>query len=129
MHGAVNAEFISVIDGDTINVRARIWLNQAIQINVRLSGIDTPEIKGKCEEEKQLAKIAYKELLQLIENETIQLYDIRQGKYSGRILANIKTLDGVNINNHLIEKGYARTYNGGKREGWCSNNHPSSKVS
>jgi endonuclease YncB( thermonuclease family) len=46
--GPVMARVIRVYDGDTILVRARIWVDQEIEIRVRLAGVDTPEIKGQC---------------------------------------------------------------------------------
>mgnify|MGYP001996263084 CR=1 FL=1 len=40
--GPIQAEVIRVIDGDTIEVRAEIWLGQYIETNVRLAGMDAP---------------------------------------------------------------------------------------
>jgi micrococcal nuclease len=53
--GPIPAKIVSVYDGDTITVRAHIWLGQAVETKVRLDGIDTPEINGKCDAEKTLA--------------------------------------------------------------------------
>ncbi len=44
--GPVTATVQEVIDGDTVAVRARIWLGQAIENRVRLAGIDTPELRS-----------------------------------------------------------------------------------
>src|SRR3989338_6548178 len=41
--GPVAAAVLEVIDGDTIVVRARIWLGQAVETRVRLSWADAPE--------------------------------------------------------------------------------------
>ncbi len=56
--GPLPAEVISVIDGDTLEVRVHIWLGQDISTRVRLAGIDAPELKGKCDREKDLARRA-----------------------------------------------------------------------
>jgi hypothetical protein len=48
LNGPVNAELLRVIDGDTIEVRARIWLGLDLTTRVRLSGIDAPELDGAC---------------------------------------------------------------------------------
>jgi micrococcal nuclease len=53
--GPIQARVLRVIDGDTIVVRARIWLGQNIDTQVCLDGVDTPELKGKCERERRLA--------------------------------------------------------------------------
>ncbi|WP_372809511.1 thermonuclease family protein, partial [Litorivivens sp.] len=50
---------VGVYDGDTIRVRIDNWppiIGEAI--GVRINGIDTPEIRGKCPEEKALAREA-----------------------------------------------------------------------
>ena len=44
--GPIAADVIKVIDGDTLPVRARIWLGQEVEINVRLADVDTPELCG-----------------------------------------------------------------------------------
>ena len=42
----VNATVLRIIDGDTIHVRATIWPRQTWNGNIRLRGIDTPELRG-----------------------------------------------------------------------------------
>ena len=44
--GPIQAEVLRVIDGDTIEVRAKIWLDQYIETNVRLAGLDAPTHYG-----------------------------------------------------------------------------------
>ncbi len=44
----VPIEILRVIDGDTIEVRARIWLDQFLVTRVRLRDIDAPEFTGRC---------------------------------------------------------------------------------
>ena len=51
--GPVPAEVLAVLDGDTLVVRARIWLGQDVETRIRLDGIDAPELKGKCESERR----------------------------------------------------------------------------
>ena len=46
--GPVPAVVEDVIDGDTLRVRARIWLGQDLAIYVRLAGVDAPEVRGSC---------------------------------------------------------------------------------
>ena len=42
--GPIPATIERVVDGDTIDVRARIWLGQEIVVRVRLAGLDAPEL-------------------------------------------------------------------------------------
>jgi len=46
--GPVLARVMTILDGDTLEVQARIWLGQAVTTRVRLDGIDAPELIGKC---------------------------------------------------------------------------------
>ena len=45
-------ELVEVIDGDTFRARVDIWLGQSVTVKVRLKGVDTPEMNGKCAAEK-----------------------------------------------------------------------------
>ncbi|MGB1986736.1 MAG: thermonuclease family protein, partial [Parvibaculales bacterium] len=51
-------ELLEVIDGDTFRARVDIWLGQSVTVKVRLKGVDTPEMNGKCAAEKKLARQA-----------------------------------------------------------------------
>ncbi len=73
-----------VIDSDTIVVRARIWLGQNIDTQVRLEGVDAPEIKGKCEHERRLALRARDLILTRSADGMVILSEIHYGKYAGR---------------------------------------------
>ncbi len=117
--GPVQGHVIQITDGDTFTVRLRIWIGQDMETHVRLAGIDAPEIHGKCEKERKLAKAAHSELERLLQKGEVVLTDIRLEKYAGRVLASAATPDGIRISEHLIGKGLARPYNGGKRDGWC----------
>lgn len=57
--GPIPAEVIKIVDGDTVKVRAHIWVDQTVEISVRLRGIDAPELyRPKCAAEKTLARTA-----------------------------------------------------------------------
>lgn len=121
IQGPVTAQVLDILDGDTVTVRVHVWIGQTIETHVRIDGIDTPEIKGKCEREREMAQDAKNEIAKLLSSTgTIQLYDIKLEKYAGRVLAKAANDKGVNIAQHMIEKGLARPYAGAKRTGWCS---------
>lgn len=117
--GPVPGKVLAVLDGDTIAVRLHIWIGQHIETNVRLAGIDTPEIKGKCAAERSMAVQARQELETLLASNTVTLSNIRLEKYAGRVLADAVNGEGINLASHLKDKGLARAYGGKKRLGWC----------
>ncbi len=53
--GPVAAKVVKVYDGDTFTVEAYPWPGLEAKASVRVNGVDTPEILGKCEAEKQKA--------------------------------------------------------------------------
>lgn len=118
--GPVNAEVLRVLDGDTLDVRVTIWLGQKLETRVRLSDIDTPELRGKCQFEKDLAVQAKQALSDYVSNGFITLKNITTGKYAGRVLAIAETPEGQNISQLLIQKGLGRPYRGQKRVSWCN---------
>jgi endonuclease YncB( thermonuclease family) len=56
--GPVSALVERVVDGDTIEVKARIWLGQSLTIRVRIDGVDAPELEARCSEERRMALAA-----------------------------------------------------------------------
>ena len=120
--GPVPAQVLSVIDGDTIEVRAVIWLGQVVRTRVRLAGIDAPELRGKCARERALAERARAYLLARVGGEDrawVRLRDIRYGKYAGRVLARVETAGGEDLGRGLMAAGLARPYAGRARVSWC----------
>ena len=118
--GPVDATVLEVIDGDTVAVRARIWLGQAIDIRVRLAGIDTPELRGRCDRERQLAAEARDALSDRIAGGDVTLRDIRYGTYAGRVVARVSAGGEPDLGEMLLASGLARTYAGrGPRPDWC----------
>jgi len=117
--GPVPARVLRVIDGDTIVVRARIWLGQDIDTQVRLDGVDAPEMNGKCEHERRLAKQARDFVASLTAGGVVVLSRIHYGKYAGRVVARVHSQDDRDISGALIEAGLGRLYNGRRRSSWC----------
>jgi endonuclease YncB( thermonuclease family) len=116
---ATVSEVTSIYDGDTF--RANIEGFPPIvgeHIPIRISGNDTPELRGKCDKEKQVARLAKQftvELLRAAKNITLQ--NIKRGNYF-RLIADVH-IDGNNIGELLIKYGHAVSYDGGTKAGWC----------
>ena len=112
---------IKVYDGDTITIASRLPYKESplYRFQIRLNGIDSPEIKGKTDEEKAAAQKSRQELESLILNKTVILKNKSQEKY-GRILADVYLVINVgehlNVNSWLLDHGYAVPYNGGKKQ-------------
>jgi endonuclease YncB( thermonuclease family) len=117
--GPVPGKVLAVLDGDTVAVRLHIWIGQDIETHVRIAGIDTPEMKGKCAGEREKAAAARAELEKLLADSAITLSNIRHEKYAGRVMAVATNSQGVDLGGYLTEKGFARRYQGKKRLGWC----------
>ncbi len=117
--GPVSARVINVIDGDTILVRARIWIGQEVKTRVRLDGVDAPELRGACAHERGLAIDARNFVVAALAGGSVRLRDIRRGKYGGRVLARVATPEGEDLGALLVAAGLARAYHGGRRGGWC----------
>ncbi len=106
-------------DGDTCTYSiANILAIFGDKISVRIRGIDTPEIRGKCDIEKSRAKQVRDFVEELHSQATkIDLKDCERGKYF-RLVCDV-FLDGENLSDILLENDYTRKYDGGKRESWC----------
>jgi micrococcal nuclease len=109
---------IRVYDGDTIIVDIDSW--PAIigtSISVRCDKLDTPEIRTRNLEEKKLGYRVRDFVKNLIDKaKVIELRNIRRDKYF-RLLADIY-IDGIDLGDILLKKGYARKYSGGKKTPW-----------
>lgn len=114
--GPVPASVVSVYDRDTLTVKAEPWPGIIVDTCVRVNGIDTPEIRGKCQEEKYLANQARNRVRELV-GERVELRNIRLGKFAGRVVADVWRGE-TRIADVLIEEGLGHEYPGGTREGW-----------
>ncbi len=114
------AVYVRNYDGDTITFNLP-GLHPIIgeKISIRVNGIDTPEIRGKCEKETYDAKQAQQMVADIFKDaEQIVLRNMERGKYF-RIAADI-IVDGENLADMLIEAGMAVKYDGGKKtHDWC----------
>ena len=122
--GPVSAWVLRVIDGDTIAIRARIWVGQSVETRVRIAGVDTPELRGDCALETKLAMAARDLVTEVIGDAPAILRDVRHDKFGGRVLARVESDAGQDIAALLIAAGLGRPYDGGKRASWCDVKSP-----
>lgn len=102
---------VKVVDGDSVRLAG--WGL------VRLDGIDTPELKGRCAAEKVLARRARARLGELLAAGPVQVTwgEARREKF-GRPLVRISA-GGHDVAETLIAEGLGRAYAGAQRGGWC----------
>lgn len=117
---AVPAVVDYIFDGDTFSAGVKLDADVEITVRVRLINVDTPEMNGKCVAEKIMAQNARDLLATLIPRGTVvELENIKDDKYLGRINANVILPDGRDVGRVMIDSGLARPYSGGKRAPWC----------
>jgi len=114
------SKVISVYDGDTFRVDIdSLPPIVGKNIPIRLNGVDTPEIQGKCQYEKDLALKARDFVRNKLANaKEIKLTNLQRGKYF-RVVANV-LVDGVSLEQDLLENKLAYKYTGGKKTSWCN---------
>lgn len=109
-----------VYDGDTLAAVAHVADGTGVDVRVRLINVDTPELRGNCESEIKRAHMARERMMKLVPRGTIvELRNIKDDKYIGRIDANVILPDGRDLGRILISEKLGRPYSGGKRKSWC----------
>ena len=119
----LNAEYVSNYDGDTVTVAlADACLPLFSEMSIRVRGVDTPEIRGKCDQEKLLAKQASSFVRDLLSQNSFRLTDVEKGKYFRLVATIMVNIDGdeVDLADLLVTHGMGRSYDGGKRLPWCN---------
>jgi len=125
LDGPVPAILVRVIDGDTILVRARIWLGQEVETRVRLAGINAPELHARDPAERARAEAARRFLAEQLAPPAaaaggpaaangslvpLTLHAVERDKYGGRVVARVRAPDGADLSALLLEAGLARPY-------------------
>ncbi|HEX3486494.1 MAG TPA: thermonuclease family protein [Micropepsaceae bacterium] len=118
LEGPVAGVVQRVVDGDTIEVRAAIWLGQTITIRVRIDGVDAPELEARCPEERRLALAARDFLVHRLEGAPVKLSAVVYDKYGGRVRASVADGKG-DVANALLASGLVRPHHGERRQSWC----------
>ena len=112
------AKVVSVYDGDTIKVVFPLH-ETLYKWNCRLTGVDTPEIRTRCDIEKKYGYKVRDCLRDRILNKLVTLKCGEFDKY-GRLLIEIYCDDMSNctVNRWLIDNNYAFEYDGGTKKSW-----------
>ena len=116
------AEVVRVLDGDTFEARVHVWPGIDITTKVRLRGIDAPELRARCPDERSKAEAARDALAAMLEEGSVFVTRVGLDKYGGRVLADAGTRSVADVGAAMLAAGLARPYDGGKRQGWCDGN-------
>lgn len=91
------------VDGDTV------WVARE---KMRIAGIDTPELNGRCKYERVKAREARTRLVQILNTSEVRFERIGKDRF-GRTLVKMPE-----VSEQLIREGLARRWRG-RREEWC----------
>lgn len=104
-----------VVDGDTIVVCVFEEASKRLyKFNVRVAGVDTPEMRGKSDEERTAARLAKRFVEERVLGQKVYLHDVSYDKY-GRILARV-FCGGVDLTRELLKHGMGVAYDGGRKK-------------
>ena len=135
------AKIVDVYDADTVTVAFEID-GRLARFPVRISGLDTPEIRPSRSSPNRALEVAaarrsrdalvsmftglpvtgrhtrrsIRNLLGASER-LVRLEPFGFDKY-GRVLGDIRLSDGMSVRDRLLSEGWARSYNGGTRAPW-----------
>lgn len=108
------ARIVKVYDGDTVTGICSFDGGRRLRrCSLRIHGIDCPEIRGRGAREKAAAVVARDFVHAQCFDRVVQLDPKGIDKY-GRILASL-TLDGQDLAEQLLARGFARSYAGAAR--------------
>jgi endonuclease YncB( thermonuclease family) len=113
------AEVLRVVDGDTFDARVHLWPGLDVTTRVRLRGIDAPELKARCSEERNRAEAARAALKSILDQGEVGIARVTLDKYGGRVVAEASTQATPDVSSALLGAGLVRRYAGGRRESWC----------
>lgn len=107
---------VKVYDGDTITIATRLPIENddtIYKFSVRLRKIDSPELRTKNIEEKEMAIISRDALSEIILHKFVTLENVDLEKY-GRVLADV-IHNGVSMSEWMLKNKLAVPYDGGRK--------------
>jgi len=112
------AKCIKVYDGDTITIACGLPPYEPgkpiYRWSVRLRGIDAPEMRTKCVNEKGCALLAKEMMEAQVLDKIVTLENVSYDKY-GRVLADV-FVNNVNVTDKLLAHNLAVPYDGGTKQ-------------
>jgi endonuclease YncB( thermonuclease family) len=113
------ADVLRIIDGDTFEARVRVWPGLDVDTKVRLRGIDAAELHARCADELAKAQAARVALETILAEGGVAVSRVGVDKYGGRVDAAVSTRNTADVSAAMLNGGFARSYDGGRRGTWC----------
>jgi endonuclease YncB( thermonuclease family) len=113
------ARVVRVIDGDTFEAHVRVRSGLEVTTRVRLRRVDAPELHARCAREFLKAEAARSALQRILSAGGVTVSQVGRDKYRGRIDAAVATRTISDVSAAMLKGGFARSYDGGRRAGWC----------
>ncbi len=118
-----NVTWFEVMDGDTIPVNLDLGFDISIYTRVRVSGVDTPEKRGK---QKWAGLPVRAATIKLLHGRTIWVRSLHYGKYARRVIGDIlyREVEGddssplLNYKDFLLDRKMALPYGGATKNEW-----------
>lgn len=107
------------LDGDTIRVDGDLGYYEHVDSRIRLHGLDCPEPETPEGILSTAATAGWLSKAKVVVVETVLIKKTQQDKKEkyGRILGTFwRDDDPISLNKYLLDGGFAKVYNGGKRE-------------
>jgi len=135
-YGPYAADLDAVRDGDTLALRIQAWPEVVIYTDLRLAGVNAPELHPKRPSdipEDQWAPLKKCEALaalsardftrRFVSGKFLEVTEVfpHDTKFSGRMNGSL-TADGQDLGAALLESGHAKPYSGETRRPWCEEN-------
>ena len=118
------ARVVRVIDGDTLELEVDLGFKTWRRDKFRLAGYNAPETRGIERDMGDMATDALRDLLTATGDVVIVETKRNPDKY-GRWLALLyDSRTGYSLIEQLIERGYGRRYEGGRRQPFDPDNYP-----
>jgi len=113
------ADVLRIIDGDTFEARVRVWPGLDVDTKVRLRRIDAAELHARCADELAKAQAARAALETILAEGGVAVSRVGVDKYGGHFDAAVSTRSTADVSAALLNGGFARSYDGGRRGSWC----------
>lgn len=116
-----SVQYVDNYDGDTVAVRVAVVPGLTWdRVSVRAADMDSPEIRGSCQSEKDLAEKARLEAQRFLRQPDAKI----TVRLTGEVDRDLRPIgvfaaNGVPLAEHMIRAGYARPWKG-HREDWCA---------
>ncbi len=106
------AKLVRVVDGDTVFLAIDLGFRVEMVLDIRLAGLNTPEIVGANQEQGLAAKKELERLLSLGPLTVFTAKAEKYGRWLGTITVSPPKATPINVNQWLLSHGLAKPYDG-----------------